>query len=115
MSNDSVLRHSNWPCRAPGYSNYGGPNGVVETLATTQAVILGLGSLFNHSTNNQNVGWTRDVKNSLVTYTTLRDIRSGEELCISYGDRLTFVDADARVLHDTPEEAEDVLASIQLV
>lgn len=76
---------------------------------------MGLGSLFNHSTGNQNVGWTRDVKNRLVTYTTLRNIRRGEELCISYGDRLTFVDTDAMVLHDRPEEGEDMLASIQLV
>jgi hypothetical protein len=90
-------------------------NGVVEAPATTQAVILGLGSLFNHSTDSQNVGWIRDVKNRLVTYITLRDIRRGEELCISYGDRLTFLDADARDLNDRQEDGEDVLASIHLV
>jgi hypothetical protein len=28
-------------------------------------------------------------------YTALRDIPAGEELCISYGAKLTFVDADA--------------------
>lgn len=27
-------------------------------------------------------------------YTALRDVQMGEELCISYGDHLTFVDAD---------------------
>jgi len=38
----------------------------------------------------------------------------GEELCISYGDRLTFVDADPRILHDKREEDEDMLAAIQI-
>jgi SET domain-containing protein len=70
--------------------------------------------LFNHSTLHQNVGWTRDVENRLITYTTLRNIRRGEELCISYGDRLTFIDADARILQDRLEEDEDMLAAIQI-
>lgn len=90
-------------------------NGYVKPPTTTQAVILGLGSLFNHSTHQQNVGWIRDVPNKLITYKTLRDIKQGEELCISYGDRLTFVDADARLVHDADEEDEDVLAKIELI
>lgn len=49
---------------------------------TTQAVILGLGSMFNHSTQDQNVGWDRDLVNGIVTYRTLRDIQRGEELCM---------------------------------
>ncbi|CAG8955621.1 hypothetical protein HYFRA_00009575 [Hymenoscyphus fraxineus] len=60
----------------------------------TQALILGLGSMFNHSVPNQNVGWDRDLANKLMTYTTLRDIKAGEELCISYGQRLTFKDTE---------------------
>ena len=51
--------------------------------------------MFNHSAQDQNVGWQRDLERGLVTYTALRDIDEGEELCISYGSRLTFVDADA--------------------
>jgi uncharacterized protein len=72
--------------------------------------------LFNHSTLHQNVGWTRDIENRLITYTALRNIRRGEELCISYGDqsRLTFIDADAAILHDRREEDEDMLAAIQI-
>lgn len=70
--------------------------------------------MFNHSTLHQNVGWTRDVENRLITYTALRNIVRGEELCISYGDRLTFVDADARILHGKREENEDILAAIQI-
>lgn len=49
---------------------------------TGQAVILGLGSMFNHSSADQNVGWERDIKNQIVVYRTLRDIKAGEELCV---------------------------------
>ncbi|KAI4735362.1 hypothetical protein E4T50_14115, partial [Aureobasidium sp. EXF-12298] len=61
---------------------------------TTQAVILGLGSMFNHSSAHQNVGWERDIANKVIVYKTLREVQVGEELCISYGDRLWFEDAD---------------------
>jgi hypothetical protein len=60
----------------------------------TQAVVFGLGSLFNHSSLAQNVGWKRDLDRQVIVYTALRDIAAGEELCISYGAKLTFVDAD---------------------
>lgn len=46
-----------------------------------QAVIFGLGSMFNHSTQDQNVGWIRDHKRLSITYRALRDITAGEELC----------------------------------
>jgi SET domain-containing protein len=46
-----------------------------------QAVIFGLGSMFNHSTQEQNVGWMRDPQRQIITYRTLRDIPAGEELC----------------------------------
>ncbi|KAI5198193.1 hypothetical protein E4T38_07596 [Aureobasidium subglaciale] len=67
---------------------------------TTQAVILGLGSMFNHSTNAQNVGWERNLNAGVVVYKTLRDVEEGEELCISYGDRLWFEDADKEIEED---------------
>jgi len=69
--------------------------------------------MFNHSTTDQNVGWQRDVEKLLVTYRTLRDIAVGEELCISYGSRLTFVDADAAAPIDEGD-GSDLLGSIQL-
>ena len=62
----------------------------------TQALALGLGSMFNHSTLHQNVGWKRNTETDVIVYTALRDIKKGEELCISYGSaRLWFPDADA--------------------
>ena len=64
--------------------------------------------MFNHSTLNQNVGWTRDVKRQIITYRTLRDVAAGEELCISYGapGQLTFVDAEAEEARRQEEEEE---------
>ena len=50
-------------------------------MRTAQAIILGLGSMFNHSELHQNVGWERDIEQELVRYTTLRDVEAGEELC----------------------------------
>lgn len=78
----------NWPSTITtnGQSSRGIPQ---------QAVVLGLGSMFNHSTQNQNVGWKRDLERQVIVYTALKDIEVGEELCISYGDHLTFVDVDA--------------------
>ncbi|KAF8937818.1 hypothetical protein EDD21DRAFT_315074 [Dissophora ornata] len=57
------------------------------------ALALGLGSMFNHS-NRPNVGFQRDFENKVIRYTTLREIQSGEELCISYGPNLWFPDME---------------------
>ncbi|KAH9876141.1 hypothetical protein J1614_004020 [Plenodomus biglobosus] len=73
---------------------------------TVQAVIFGLGSMFNHSTQEQNVGWIRDTKRLVITYRALRNIPTGEELCISYGSRLTFEDADKPPATPPEEEME---------
>lgn len=57
------------------------------------ALALGLGSMFNHS-STPNVGFQRDIDNSLIRYSTLREIQVGEELCISYGPNLWFSDME---------------------
>ena len=51
-----------------------------------------------------------------MTYSTLRNIEQGEELCISYGDRLTFVDAEANGGGDEGDEEDGcaVLGKIEL-
>ncbi|CAG8537650.1 3921_t:CDS:2 [Ambispora gerdemannii] len=48
------------------------------------ALAIGLGSLFNHSRNN-NVGYVKDFEANVIRYYTLCDIESGKELCINYG------------------------------
>lgn len=73
--------------------------------------------MFNHSSLHQNIGWTRNLRNLTITYATLRDVKRGEELCISYGDRLTFVDADAeerRKIEESEDEAEAGLGSLEV-
>lgn len=96
----------NWPRMDP----QGQPSG------KTQAVIFGLGSMFNHSTHDQNVGWKRDLEREVVVYRALRDIREGDELCISYGDHLTFEDADRPETNGVSviEEEGEHLGRIQL-
>lgn len=103
---------SNWP-QKDLYGNH----------QVAQAVVFGLGSMFNHSTQEQNVGWVRDLGRKLIVYRALRDIPAGQELCkrkrnhafnkmentlmclgISYGSHLTFKDAD--VVPPTPPEEE---------
>ncbi|KAJ9612063.1 hypothetical protein H2200_003658 [Cladophialophora chaetospira] len=75
----------------------------------TQALALGLGSMFNHSTHDQNVGWLRNTETDVIIYTALRDIKAGEELCISYGSaRLWFPDADAQANSTNGAENDDV-------
>jgi len=54
------------------------------------------------------------LKNLLVIYTTLRDIKEGEELCISYGVRLTFKDMD-EVEERDPDDWTDVIEIIDLI
>ena len=49
-----------------------------------------------------------------MVYYALRDIDEGEELCISYGDRLTFDDVDARLENGAEESADEHLGKIQL-
>lgn len=94
----------NWPLRS----------GNGTTSSQTQAVVFGLGSMFNHSTDHQNVGWTRDLDREVVVYRTLRDVRKGEELCISYGSNLWFVDSDAANSTEEVEDPNTVLACIDL-
>ena len=73
----------NWPAR----------DGVSGKVVTTQALALGLGSIFNHA-RNANVGFQRDGEREVIVYRTLRDVQAGEELCISYGAHLWFEDVD---------------------
>jgi SET domain-containing protein len=94
---------SNWPT----IDSYG-------NRKFSQAVVLGLGSMFNHSTLEQNVVWERDTDKLIITYRAFRDIPAGEELCISYGSHLTFKDADAPVLVPSPETELAQLNQIQI-
>lgn len=74
-----------------------------------QALALGLGSMFNHK-RIPNIAWRRDVLTQSIRYFTLREIVEGEELCISYGSKLWFEDADGPSPEDIARMEEvDVL------
>ncbi len=96
---------SNWPYR----------DEETGKVIAIQAVVLGLGSLFNHSSLDQNVYWSRDLEAQCVVYRALRDVKAGEELCINYG-RLWFFDADTEgVTLDTVDgDGLEVLGRIDL-
>lgn len=63
-----------------------------DSKPPSMALALGLGSIFNHN-NDPNVGWICDFHTRTIRYITLRDVKKGEELCISYGRELWFEDA----------------------
>ena len=77
----------------PSYVSHGE---TTEVKVSRQALALGLGSMFNHM-RIPNVGWERDIPTQSIRYFTIRDIMEGEELCISYGPKLWFDDADGPV------------------
>jgi hypothetical protein len=70
MSKRTNISCSNWPIQDS--------QGKVQT---GQAIVFGLGSMFNHHGTAQNVGWDRDIANLVIVYKALRDIEIGEELC----------------------------------
>jgi len=76
----------------------------------TQAIVLGLGSLFNHSERDQNVGWTRSIEHQTLTYIALRDIDPDQELCINYG-KVWFKDSDG-LSSDSEDDGDSVLSRI---
>ncbi|RPA95584.1 SET domain-containing protein [Choiromyces venosus 120613-1] len=108
---DNYIQHSlllhysyNWPiaCETPG------------KYTIHQAVVLGLGSMFNHSSIRQNIGWKRNLEKEVIVYTALRDIAEGEELLISYGSHLTFEDVEAAQMKEGEEDVIDILARIDI-
>jgi hypothetical protein len=98
---ESTISHDDEPSTAKEPESSSSSRQFKPTKINTQAVVFGLGSLFNHSSRAQNVGWRRDLERHVIVYTALRDIPAGDELCISYGAKLTFVDAD------DPEDGTD--------
>ena len=69
--------------------------------------------MFNHSRDEQNVVWARDVERQLVVFRAARYIHAGEELCISYGSRLWFEDTDRDVAQDE-DDGSHMLRNILL-
>ncbi|MCJ1404051.1 hypothetical protein MMC11_007275 [Xylographa trunciseda] len=80
----------------------------------TEAVVLGIGSLFNHDgSRGQNVGWKRNLESQSIIYTALRDIKAGEELCISYGAHVWFEVKDKDEGKETEADEWDAFGRIE--
>ena len=80
----------------------------------TQALALGMGSMFNHSRRN-NVGFIVDKVNLLIRYTTVKDVAKDTELLINYGNRLWFVDQECGNSEtDSDEDVDNPFGSMEL-
>ncbi len=58
------------------------------------SIVLGYGSLYNHSFN-PNADWKQNFKNESMVYRALRDIKRGEEITVNYNgepDDKTLID-----------------------
>ena len=77
-----------------------------------QAVCLGLcGSMWNHS-KRPNVGFVCDPTHSVIRFTAIRQIKSGEECCISYGSKLWFPVVDDGGDCSSSELSDDLEAAL---
>jgi uncharacterized protein len=57
-----------------------------STKEKTVLVVFGYGSLYNHDDDN-NIKYTHDDEKNSFLFEATRDIRAGEELCVSYGQK----------------------------
>ena len=51
--------------------------------AGTHVIVLGFGSIYNHSDNN-NATWETDLDKNCFRFKAVRDIEPGEEICTNY-------------------------------
>lgn len=51
----------------------------------SEVLMLGYGSMYNHHKDN-NLDYLYDEETDMFEYSTLRDIKKGEELTVNYGD-----------------------------
>jgi SET domain-containing protein len=58
---------------------------VWNTKKKNVAIILGFGSLYNHTTK-PNADYIKKIKNGVMVFKALKKIKSGEEITIDYGD-----------------------------
>ncbi len=58
-------------------------------LSSTHAIVLGFGSIYNHSDNN-NATWTTDLNRNCYIFRAIKDIQPGEEICTNYMKQVNF-------------------------
>ena len=58
---------------------------VWNTKKRNIAILLGFGSLYNHS-NKPNADYTKRIKDGVMVFKALKTIKAGQEITIDYGD-----------------------------
>ena len=82
-------------------------------------LVLGVGSLFNHSTQ-PNLDYRIDTEALVVRYYAAKPVAPGQELTIFYGSKLWFADRTAHArqqgetMHEHMDCAEAFLGAIEL-
>lgn len=56
------------------------------TANKKSSMVLGYGSIYNHSTVYENADYEYHPEKSVMVYTASRDIKKGDEILISYGE-----------------------------
>ena len=80
-------------------------------------VALGHGSLFNHDSKKPNVDYIIDSNLCCIRYRTLyKEIKSGEELCISYGAKVWWDESQSESESESEDEGDicQFLSKIEL-
>ena len=57
-----------------------------EGRAISSAIVLGYGSIFNHSVDNPNAKYSTDEKNGIYVFESIKDIKKDDEIFTYYGD-----------------------------
>ena len=66
------------------------------TKSGGKMVALGHGSLFNHDSKSPNINFEVDADLCLIRYrTSFKEVKVGEELCISYGSKVWWDDSES--------------------
>jgi uncharacterized protein len=58
---------------------------VWNTQKKSAAIVLGFGSLYNH-TKNHNADYIKKIKQGVMVFKAIKDIKAGEEITIDYGE-----------------------------
>ena len=79
----------------------------VWPVGTSMVTALGYGSLYNHSSHEDNVRFRPDMQREGIEFITKRDIKAGEELTIRYIPRNAGGDDALWNLPFVPDDLED--------
>lgn len=93
---DTVLEEAHWikykrdDCNSPMINDYvyevSDPPNASQEECGYNALVLGFGSIYNHSFEN-NAHYLFDEEKNVFVYQSIKDIQPGDQICISYGEK----------------------------